>query len=139
MAVAVSSGYACEAESLRVRLDGLAVTPEEIHADHEGRLHLMRSVAPGTLVIEYEATVCDVPSSPPAAADLDWVRYLRPSRYCESDRLGPLARGQLAGLDRDELLAGVSSWVGRNIRYVPGSSRPIDGRSRRSWARGRLP
>jgi len=127
LAIAVCSGYACEAELLRVRLDGVAVAPEAIDADHEGRLHLMRSVAPGSLVIDYEATVSGVLSPPPAVSDLDWVRYLRPSRYCESDRLGPLARGEFAGLDRHELLAGVSSWVGRNVQYVPGSSRPIDG------------
>ena len=127
LAVAVSSGYACEAESLQVLLDGAEVAPEPIDGAHEGRLHLMRSVAPGRLLIGYEATVCGVLSPPPAVSDLDWVRYLRPSRYCESDRLGPLARGEFAGLDRHEFLAGVSSWVGTNIHYVPGSSRPIDG------------
>ena len=127
LAIAVSSGHTCEAESLRVRLDGAEVAPEAIDADHRGRLHLMRSVAPGTLVIDYEATVSEVASPQPAVSDLDWVRYLRPSRYCESDRLGPLARGEFAGLGGHDLLAGVSSWVGTNIQYVPGASRPIDG------------
>lgn len=127
LAVAVSRGYTCVAEFLRVLLDGVEVVPEPIDAAHEGRLHLLRSVAPGRLVIGYEATVCGVLSQPPAVSPLDYVRYLRPSRYCESDRLGPLARGEFAGLDRHDFLAGVSSWVGTNIHYVPGSSRPIDG------------
>ena len=61
------------------------------------------------------------------ATDLEIFRYIRPSRYCESDRLGPLARAEFAGLEGADLLAGVSSWVGTNIAYVTGSSRPIDG------------
>ena len=41
--------------------------------------------------------------------------------------MGPLARAEFAGLEGADLLAGVSSWVGTNIAYVTGSSRPIDG------------
>jgi transglutaminase-like putative cysteine protease len=127
MAIAVAGGYAREEESLRVRVDGTEVASEEIDADHGGRLHLVRDVAPGTLVIDYEATVSGPPPSAPEVSDLDRVRYLRPSRYCESDRLGPLARDEFAGLDGHQLLEGVSSWVGTNIRYVTGSSRHTDG------------
>jgi len=127
MAIAVGSGYAREAESMRVRVDGAEVGCEELDVDHGGRLHLVRDVGPGTLVVDYQATVCGIPSAGPKVSDLDQVRYLRPSRYCESDRLGPLARDEFAGLDGHQLLAGVSSWVGSNIRYVSGSSRPTDG------------
>jgi transglutaminase-like putative cysteine protease len=126
LAIAVSGVHVCETESLRVVLDGKPVEPEPIAVAHEGRLHLLRGVAAGSLVIDYEATVAGVAQTPPVT-DQDWVRYLRPSRYCESDRLGPLARGEFAGLDRRAMLAGVSSWVGRNLDYVAGSSRPIDG------------
>lgn len=135
MAVAVAGGYAREGESLRVRVDGTEVPSEEIDADHGGRLHLVRDVAPGTLVIDYEATVSGTPSSAPEVSDLDRVRYLRPSRYCESDRLGPLARDEFAGLDGHQLLEGVSSWVGTNIRYVTGSSRHTDGAAETLMAR----
>jgi transglutaminase-like putative cysteine protease len=38
-----------------------------------------------------------------------------------------LARAEFGGLEGADLLAGVSSWVGVNIAYVAGSSRPIDG------------
>jgi transglutaminase-like putative cysteine protease len=58
---------------------------------------------------------------------MDELRYLRPSRYCESDTLGPIARAEFAGLKGQQLLAGVSSWVGQNLFYVPGSSQPTDG------------
>lgn len=127
MAIAVGSGYAREDESLRVRLHGAETACEEIDVDQGGRLHLVRDVGPGTLVIDYQATVCGIVSAAPKASDLDRIRYLRPSRYCESDRLGPFARDEFAGLDGHQLLAGVSSWVGTNIRYVSGSSRPTDG------------
>lgn len=127
MAIAVGSGYARAGESLRVRVDGAEVACEEIEVDQGGRLHLVHDVGPGTLVIDYQATVCGVRSAAPKVSGLDRVRYLRPSRYCESDRLGPFARDEFAGLDGHRLLAGVSSWVGTNIRYVSGSSRPTDG------------
>jgi len=58
---------------------------------------------------------------------LDAVTYLRPSRYAESDRLAALAAAEFAGLSVPELLAGVSSWVGDRLDYVPGSSGPTDG------------
>ena len=77
-------------------------------------------------MVDYQATVTG--SAPPViATDLDWFQYIRPSRYCESDRLGPLARAEFAGLEGADLVAGISSWVGANVSYVPGSSRPIDG------------
>jgi transglutaminase-like putative cysteine protease len=50
-----------------------------------------------------------------------WIRYLRPSRYCESDRIFPLARAEFAGLEGAQLLAAASSWVGSRVDYVPGS------------------
>ena len=46
----------------------------------------------------------------------------------ESDRLAAVARSEFAGIDPGpELLAAVSSWVGTQLSYVPGSSRPTDG------------
>src|SRR6202034_3427491 len=44
------------------------------------------------------------------------------------DRLTAMARSEFAGIGPGpELLAAVSSWVGTQLRYVPGSSRPTDG------------
>lgn len=126
LAVAVSSGYTREAESLLVRNDRGDVACEVIEAGHGARLHRLRDVVPGTLVIDYEVTVNGTSLAPEVSA-LDPVRYLRPSRYCESDRLGPLARDEFAGLTGHQLLAAISSWVGTRIQYVSGSSRPTDG------------
>jgi transglutaminase-like putative cysteine protease len=59
--------------------------------------------------------------------EIDLVRYLRPSRYCESDRLAGFAQSEFRGLHGRDLLDAVSSWVGTRVVYVSGSSRPIDG------------
>ncbi|MGB5474344.1 MAG: transglutaminase family protein [Gammaproteobacteria bacterium] len=49
--------------------------------------------------------------------------YLLPSRYCESDRFGDLARNIVDGvqLGYDQVYR-ISDWVRNNIRYMPGSS-----------------
>ncbi len=51
------------------------------------------------------------------------LAYLLPSRYCESDRFGDLAREITAGalLGYDQVLC-IDDWVRNNIRYTPGSS-----------------
>lgn len=53
--------------------------------------------------------------------------YLLPSRYCESDRLGQLAREITVGLRPGyQQAAYITEWVHRNVRYNPGtSSEPI--------------
>jgi len=49
--------------------------------------------------------------------------YLLPSRYCESDRFGDLAReivsDALPGYDQ---VGKITDWVRRSIQYIPGSS-----------------
>lgn len=49
--------------------------------------------------------------------------YLLPSRYCESDRFGNMARqivdGALLGYDQVER---ISHWISNSIEYIPGSS-----------------
>jgi transglutaminase-like putative cysteine protease len=125
LALAVSDTYTRD-EELTVRLDGQELTPAVVETPHGGRLHLLRNVQPGRLVADYHASITGLATTAPPT-ELDWFDYVRPSRYCESDRLGPLARAEFGGLDPHDLLAVVASWVGVNIAYVPGASRPIDG------------
>lgn len=49
--------------------------------------------------------------------------YLLPSRYCESDRFGSLARDIVDGvrLGYDQVYR-ISDWIRKSIRYTPGSS-----------------
>ena len=121
LAIAASDEYERVDEQLLVSTDG-----RNLEVTSEDQLYFIKDVRRGLVLVDYRATVLGV--VPPATAtDRDVFHYIRPSRYCESDRLGPLARAEFAGLDGADLLAGVSSWVGTNISYVAGSSRPIDG------------
>lgn len=125
-AIAVAESYDRSEEHFSVRLDGAALPVLELSAGVGGRLSMMRGVGPGQLKIEYDATVTGL-APDEIATDFDTYRFARPSRYCQSDELSPLARDEFAGLHGAELLAAVSSWVGSSVAYVPGSSRPIDG------------
>ena len=51
------------------------------------------------------------------------LMYLLPSRYCESDRFGNLARDIVDGvrLGYDQVST-VSDWIRNSVRYTPGSS-----------------
>lgn len=125
-AIAVADGPERTNEDMTIHLDQRPLNPVEISAGHGGRLHLLGAVAPGRLTIEYSATA--VGSTPtPAVTAIDAYQYARPSRFCQSDQLGPIARSEFAGLAGRELLDAVSSWVGANVTYLPGSSRPTDG------------
>ena len=97
----------------------------EVEAAHHGRVHVVE-LDPGRVVIEYAASITGR-EHPPIVDEIDLFRYVRPSRYVESDRLTSFAFAEFAGLEEDELLARVSSWVGSRLRYVAGSSRSTDG------------
>jgi hypothetical protein len=113
-------------ESLSMSLNGVAVTPVEVAAPHGGRIHTL-TAEPGTLLVDYQA-VLEGRAAPAPIQVLDEISYLRPSRYAEADRLGPIARAEFAGIPAGpDLLAAVSSWVGTRLFYVSGSSSPTDG------------
>ena len=49
--------------------------------------------------------------------------FLLPSRYCESDRFGDLARTITTGMQTGyEQVSGIDRWVNHNVSYTPGSS-----------------
>lgn len=112
-------------ETLEVRQGGQLLSVREIDDPHGARLHLV-DVAEGAVSIRYRAVV-EGRGEPAPVSAIDEVVYLRPSRYCESDSLGPTARREFRGLSGTDLLHGVSSWVGDRLQYVPGSSLPTDG------------
>ncbi|MBF6548788.1 transglutaminase-like domain-containing protein [Nocardia brasiliensis] len=113
-------------ESLVFELDGRSVTPWEIFGPHGTRIHKF-SVGPGTLRAHYTATVLGT-ALPDSPSDYDLALYLRPSRFAESDKLLGFANTEFgSATPSTQLAAEVSAWVGRRIRYVAGSSDPIDG------------
>ena len=78
---------------------------------HGTRLQKVQSPA-GRLVASYDASIMGEAAAT-VANPTDLIIYLRPSRYAESDTLGPTAFAEFGGItDPAELLASVSSWVG---------------------------
>jgi len=115
-------------EELSAVLDGAPAALEELQDAHGTRLHRLRT-GPGRFELAYSAAVDGGAAAPQPEPDggVDAIRYLRPSRYCESDSLAPTALAEFAGLRGRPLLDAVSSWVGTHLSYVPGSSQPTDG------------
>jgi transglutaminase-like putative cysteine protease len=124
--VAAATHYETADEQFVAHLDHVRLKAMTIAADHDGLLHRLDNVRPGKLIVDYQATIHgEAPSM--NSTEFERSKYARPSRYCESDQLGPFARTKFGGLRGRELLDPVSSWVGVNIAYIPGSSRPTDG------------
>ncbi|MFC3299662.1 transglutaminase family protein [Arthrobacter agilis] len=126
VAVADPQGYEAVVEDLSVLVDGRRVTVEE-RQDRDGtRLHFLTTEDAARLEIRYHATVTG--AAAPAPGDpLDLVRYVRPSRYCESDRILPTAYAQFPDLTGADLARAVRDWVAAELSYVSGSSRFTDG------------
>jgi transglutaminase-like putative cysteine protease len=114
------------AESLSITSDSGEVAVTEVVIPGSGRVHRFRAQK-GQIEVVYNATISG--SDPSAAVSVaDEICYVRPSRYAESDRLTAVAQAEFAGIQRpEELLPAISSWVGTQLSYVPGSSRPTDG------------
>lgn len=113
-------------ESLSFVLDGNPMMPREISGVHGNRIHKFDAPV-GNLQVDYSATIVGQ-TDPAPGTDYDLSMYLRPSRYAEADKFFGFAAtefGQYA--DSTTLLENVSSWVGTRLKYVPGSSDPIDG------------
>lgn len=125
IAVAALPGLQID-ESLTVTLDGKPVAVREIAGEHGTRIHTA-DVGVGDLQVTYEATVTGR-AEPIAVRDLDVSTYLRPSRYAEADKFFGFAATEFGQFTNSvTLLEKVSSWVGTRLKYVPGSSDPIDG------------
>ena len=112
-------------ERMSIRLNEDEIAFREVIDQHGSRLHVA-DVGMGRVHVSYDVTVqghdemdsCD---------EIDQIRYLRQSRYCESDQLGPTARDRFSGLRGEDLLIAVRNWVHQQLHYVPGSSRSADG------------
>ncbi|MFC9871404.1 transglutaminase-like domain-containing protein [Nocardia salmonicida] len=113
-------------ESMTCSLNGEFLTPREVVGAHGSRIHVL-DVRAGTLRIDYQATVLGTAVLEPPS-DYDLALYRRPSRYAESDKLLGFAAAEFGyGIADPEVANRVSSWIGRRITYVSGSSTPIDG------------
>lgn len=113
-------------ESLRFELDGRGILAREIGGPHGTRIHVLTSPA-GRLEARYNATLTGV-AMPEPISEYDLALYLRPSRFAESDKLLGYAGAEFgSGIGDSDCPRRIAAWVGRRIRYVTGSSDPIDG------------
>jgi transglutaminase-like putative cysteine protease len=119
------SGPELVREEISLSVDGVAVEIAEVGVADGGRLHVC-TAPPGRLTLSYAAQVRG--HAEPASVDpVDDIVYRRPSRYAESDELGPTAWAEFSRLEGKALVDAVSSWVGTQLYYVSGSSRVTDG------------
>lgn len=132
--MAVSGHHTPVTEHIAFTVDGEPLPYEILPDAHGTRLHAVRSPT-GRLVASYDASLQGEASATHATAT-DLIVYRRPSRYAESDTLGPTAHAEFGGItDPAELLWSVSSWVGTHLTYASGSSLPTDGATRTLLAR----
>ena len=125
-AIAIAGGFELGVEELSMSVSGQAVDFHEIQSSARTRLHRAPALPVGELVVNYRASLTDGPLPAPCA-EPDEVLYVRPSRYCDSDRLANIAFSHFKGLSGMELVTSVRDWVNKNIRYTMGSSRVVDG------------
>lgn len=126
IAVARNPGYESLTENLSITSDGVDIPIQELSDHHGGRFQYMEFAEPSEVVVDYQANV--VGSAVPDQSSLmELIRYVRPSRYAESDRLLPTSYAEFGALQGEELLHAVRDWVGRELRYISGSSRGTDG------------
>lgn len=124
--IAASGAYAPHSEHFSATSAGSLLPAREVCDDHRTRLHDVHAEV-GELVVRYTATI-DGAGTPLESHEVERLRYVRPSRYAESDTLASTATAEFAGIvGADALLLAVSSWVGTRLRYVSGSSAPTDG------------
>ncbi len=105
-------------------------TAEVVQLEKGGRALRCRADA-GPFELRYAATVDVVraalpeklPAPPPGDLPLPILTYLLPSRYCESDRFGPMA-WDLAGKigDPAEQVRAICAWLDAKLEYAPGAT-----------------
>ncbi|WP_458109195.1 transglutaminase family protein [Arthrobacter sp. R3-55] len=126
IAVARNTGYHSVAETLSITSGGDQLPFAELSDHHGGRFHYLEFTEPSEVTVEYQATVHGVGLTE-TSTPMELIRYVRPSRYAESDRLLPTSYAEFGSLQGAELLQAVRDWVNGELRYVSGSSRGTDG------------
>lgn len=123
--VAVADGPGVQ-EDLSITADGVALEPTSVPAEHGGRMHRLDAPV-GRVELRYQAEVeLPVGLAPDLGDEHEQLVYLRPSRYCPSDRLVGWARGELGDLEGVALVQAIETWIAERLAYVIGSSGPLD-------------
>lgn len=128
--------HAAKTAHQTVRNESLTITPpltSSIHADPLLRHRLLRLRAnPGPLKISYQAEVdishhveqpANIGEMQIAELPTEFLPYLYPSRYCESDKLQQLANQTFGHLPPGyQRVEGIRKWVQDRTRFASGSS-----------------
>lgn len=120
---------------------GQRVVSEELHlgnatltriAGDDGVGERIWARVPGTeMVLDYSATLDitrpHIPLTTLSAAPLhdipaEAAPYLRPSRYCQSDKFVTFVGKRFGHLSGGDKVAAIRDWIEENLTYVPGSS-----------------
>jgi len=105
--------------------------PREIVESGKGGRALRCEAPTGAFELQYAATVeVNRPALPdvvkpdnPGRLPLGILTYTLPSRYCESDRFGPIAWEMFGKIeDRAGQVRAICEWIDQKLAYVPGSS-----------------
>lgn len=128
VSIAVASSVRREDERLSVTLSGAPVPVLEVSGGDAARLHLLRDLGPGELEVSYEVSVLSG-GAPEPFTPWDRIRWVRPSRYADLDRLEAVAGSLFGGLTGRPLVDAVVEHVRTSTAYVPGVSKVTDGAS----------
>jgi transglutaminase-like putative cysteine protease len=119
----------------RENLDFGRALKSESFADAEGNVTYRVLLETGPNQIRHDALVevpaasdqCEQLGDAPSVATLEpeFLRFLLPSRYCDSDRLFAFAKEKFGHIyEAGERVQAISDWVHNNIEYRFGSGRP---------------
>ena len=122
----------------RVTWEKLAIEPElpfeEAVVSSPGNRTLRLRSEPGRLLVSYDAIVdvvhhfelpADAPEVPIADLPAEILKYVYPSRYCQSDRLIGVAMNEFANMPPGyERVEAIRQWVQDRTRFQVGSSHP---------------
>ena len=78
-----------------------------------------------TARVEVDRPALDIallPAVPPTKLPSDAVRYLMPSRYCQSDELQNFVAAEFGDSSGGARIAQIRDWIFERFSYVPGSS-----------------
>ncbi|GAA2563713.1 transglutaminase-like putative cysteine protease [Neomicrococcus aestuarii] len=118
-------GYDSFEEELIATIDGKPLEVTEVADFHGGRFHVVETEEGGVIQIDYAATIVGQ-ANVPVVEEADLIRYIRPSRYCESDTLFSTSIANFGQMTGKELFNAARNWVNQELAYVSGSSRATD-------------
>lgn len=116
----VASTLDIENASLK-RISGEGIPAERIWASVPGERLRLRYRA----TVDLTHPVADLralPATPFHALPGDFVTYLRPSRFCQSDLFETFVTEEFGHLEGGAKVAAIADWVASEISYVPASS-----------------